>query len=151
MKTNHVQSLFKITLVAFLLLSFGLIQEVKAQALQVTNNTNCWVLVGEHEGNNCNICNNPAGTWIPPFPPFNVANFNSGCTVITPTLSPWIGIKYLVTPFFGGAGPTSYSYNPTYYLGQCGFSQNNSQCNFNQVVPVWGFNPGTGTTTVSIQ
>jgi len=150
MKTNNVHSIFKITLVAFLLLSFGFLQEAKAQQLTVINNTNCWVIVGEHEGNNCGICNNPAGTWIPPFPPFNVANFNSQCTVITPFLSPWIGIKYAVGPNFGVVGATSYSFNNTYYLGMCGISQNNSQC-FNPVLPVWGFNPGTGTTTVSIQ
>jgi len=153
MKTNNLHSILKLALATVLFLAFGFIQEAAAQ-LTVINNTNCWVVVGEQEGNNCQFCNFPPGTWLAPVGfPGNTAVFNpSGCAIISPTQQAWIGIKYAVGNPFGPVGPSSFSDNTTYQGGlPCGYNQNNSQCTGGIINPQWFITAVNGATTVLIQ
>ena len=128
---------FKFTSFFAFLFLFGFVQQVEAQAqpLTVFNNTNCWIVMGEHAGDNCNICNQTNGTWVAPnsqvqfpFPP---------CITATLTGS-WIGIKYAVgfSPSVTSVGATSYTPNPFNPTGPCFSPQDNSFCG-NQIFPQW--------------
>lgn len=126
----------------FLVLLFALLrfQQIAKAQLTVVNNLQCWILVGEQEGVNCQFCLSPSGTWVPPIQnaPFNQVTFTSLDACATPFNEHWIGVKYGVggnAP--GPIGPGSFTYNPNYPGGACGVSQNNSQCQFNPVNPQW--------------
>ncbi len=140
MKKLNLSSFSRVTFVVLLFTLFGFQQVANAQ-LTVINTTNCWLLVGEQEGPNCQFCHSPVGTWVPPvwMAPANQVVFTAFdfCSTPFPLNENWLGIKYGVTPFFNGPVNGSFTDNPNYPGGACGYQQLNDFCFGNLVIPNW--------------
>lgn len=146
MKKFNTSSILKLSIMALLLTFIGL-QQAEAQ-LTAINTTNCWIIVGEQEGPNCNFCNSAQGQWLAPAgQPGSTFTFQPVCPggpIVSPFPPPpgqqfWIGVKFGVSNSgpSGNYGPGSFSDNPFYPGGACGYQTLNNFCGLQLVAPQW--------------